>query len=153
MWKLRRICMLSRLETGYILIHLDDKKPRSVHIYCTWFDIIIIFKLCGRTLLTTPSCIPSLKTRMMLYPSNKYVILVGNDVIKNLDLRLFWRNFYMLHDVNKPILKYFCKLDVDIPINARVIAVQSLKNLYIDIAAAMLVGKSVPTSPFSHMTK
>ena len=32
----------------------------------------------------------------------------------------------LLHDVNNCILKYLCKFQVDIPINARVIAVQSL---------------------------
>ena len=34
-----------------------------------------------------------------------------------------------LHNVNNPILKYLCKFQVDIPINARIIAVQSLEHL------------------------
>ena len=34
-----------------------------------------------------------------------------------------------LHDVNNPILKCLCKFQPDIPLNARVIAVQSLENL------------------------
>ena len=35
-----------------------------------------------------------------------------------------------LHNVNNPILKHLCKLQVDISINARVISVQSLENIY-----------------------
>ena len=50
------------------------------------------------------------------------------------------------------ILKALSKFQVDIPINARITAVQSLENVrYIYITAAMLVGKRMPTSPFSHM--
>ena len=36
----------------------------------------------------------------------------------------------LLHIVNNPILKYLCKFQVNIPINARIIAVESLKDLY-----------------------
>ena len=36
----------------YILKHLEDRKALSVHIYYTWCDIILIFKLHKRTWLT-----------------------------------------------------------------------------------------------------
>ena len=35
-----------------------------------------------------------------------------------------------LHNVSSPVLKRLCKFQVDIPINARVTAVQNLENLY-----------------------
>ena len=35
-----------------------------------------------------------------------------------------------LHNVDNAILKNLCKFQVDVPINTRVIAVQSLENLY-----------------------
>ena len=57
-----------------------------------------------------------------------------------------------LHNVNNPVLKGLCKFQVDISKNARVTAVQSLENLHTSVEA-MLVGKRVPTSPFSHNRK
>ena len=39
----------------------------------------------------------------------------------------------LLQDVNNLILKYLCKFQVDIPINARAIAVQNLENLCIHL--------------------
>ena len=56
----------------YILKHLEDKKALSVHIYYTWCDIILIFKLHRRTRLTPRSSIHSLKIRMMSHSCNKY---------------------------------------------------------------------------------
>ena len=35
----------------HILKHLEDRKVLSVHIYCTWCDILLIFKLQERTQL------------------------------------------------------------------------------------------------------
>ena len=52
--------------------HLEDMKALSVHIYYTWCDIILIFKLHRRTRLTPRSSIHSLKIRMMSHPCNKY---------------------------------------------------------------------------------
>ena len=46
---------------------------------------------------------------------------------------------------------YVCKFKVDIPIHVGVIAVQTLENPYIYIAVTMLVGKRMPTIPFSHV--
>ena len=45
----------------YILKHLEDKKALSVHIYCTWGDIILIFKLHRRTRLMPRSSLHCLK--------------------------------------------------------------------------------------------
>ena len=56
----------------YILKHLEDRKAWYVHIYYTWCDIILIFKLHRRTRLTTCSSIHSLKIRMTSRPCNKY---------------------------------------------------------------------------------
>ena len=50
---------------------------------------------------------------------NQDLFLVCNDVIK-----------YLNNDVSDPILKCHCRAQVDKPINARVIAVQSSDNLY-----------------------
>ena len=53
-------------------------------------------------------------------------------------------------------MKGLWKFQVDIPKNARVTAVQSLENLHtftLYSVAAMLVGKRVPTCPFSHITE
>ena len=52
----------------------------------------------------------------------------------------------ILHDVNNTIMKYFCKLRVDMPINAslRVTAVQSLENLYTSVLRQPCVGAHLP---------
>ena len=66
-------------------------------------------------------------------------------------LIIFLTNF--LHNVNNLVMEGFCKFQVDIPINARLMAVQSLeKSQHIYIAPAMLVGERTPTGPFSHIT-
>ena len=44
-------------------------------------------------------------------------------------------------------LKGICWFEVGVPLNAKVTAAESLET-YIYIAAAMLVGKRMPTSPF-----
>ena len=46
-----------QVSVCYILKHLEDRKAWSVHIYCTWCDIILIFKLQRRTRLTDRSSI------------------------------------------------------------------------------------------------
>ena len=56
------------------------------------------------------------------------LFFVCNDVIENLIERLFSQNFFQ--NVNYLILKYLCKFQLDTPINTRIIAVQSLENLY-----------------------
>ena len=43
-----------------------------------------------------------------------------------------------LHNVNKPVLKGLCMFQVDIPINAKVMAVTSLENLHIFILPQQL---------------
>ena len=45
----------------YILKHLEDRGALPVHIYCTWGDIILIFKLHRRTRLMPRSSIQRLK--------------------------------------------------------------------------------------------
>ena len=50
-----------QVKVCYILKHLEDRKVLSVHIYYTWCDIILIFKLHRRTRLTPHSSIHSLK--------------------------------------------------------------------------------------------
>ena len=51
--------------------------------------------------------------------------------------------------MNNPVLKVLCKFQVDIPINARVTAVQSSgKSPDIYIVAAMLAGKRMPIFPY-----
>ena len=58
-----------------------------------------------------------------------------------------------LHKVNNTVLNDICKCQVDIPINARVTAGQSLeKSPYIYIPAAMLVGKRMPSSTIFYRT-
>ena len=52
------------------------------------------------------------------------------------------------HNVDKPILKDLCKFQVDMPVNARVRAVQNLENPIHFIAVAAML----PTNPFSHTT-
>ena len=59
-----------------MLYYSEDRKALSVHIYYTWCDIILIFKLHGRT-RRTPRALPrssihSLKIRMTSRPCNKY---------------------------------------------------------------------------------
>ena len=61
-----------QVKVSYILKHLEDRKALSVHIYYTWCDIILIFKLHRRTRLTPRSSIHSLKIRMTSHPCNKY---------------------------------------------------------------------------------
>ena len=61
-----------QVNVCYILKHLEDRKALSVHIYYTWCDIILIFKLHRRTRLTPRSSIHSLKIRMTSHPCNKY---------------------------------------------------------------------------------
>ena len=50
-----------QVNVCYILKHLEDRKALSVHIYYTWCDIIVIFKLHRRTRLMPRSPIYSLK--------------------------------------------------------------------------------------------
>ena len=64
--------LLIQISLCYILKHLEDRKALSVHIYCTWCDIFLIFKLHRRTRLTPRSSIHSLKIRMTSHPCNKY---------------------------------------------------------------------------------
>ena len=61
-----------QVSVCYILKHLEDRKARSVHIYYTWCDIILIFKLHRRTRLKFRSSTHSLKIRMMSHLCNKY---------------------------------------------------------------------------------
>ena len=63
---------LIQVSLCYILKHLEDRKVCYVHIYCTWCDIILIFKLHRRTQLTPRSSIHSLKIRTTSHPCNKY---------------------------------------------------------------------------------
>ena len=51
-----------QVNVCHILKHLEDRKALSVHIYYTWYDIILIFKLHRRTRLTPRSSIHSLKS-------------------------------------------------------------------------------------------
>ena len=64
--------LLIQVSLCYIPKHLEDRKAWYVHIYYTWCDIILIFKLHRRTRLTPRSSIHSLKIRMMSHPCNKY---------------------------------------------------------------------------------
>ena len=50
-----------QVNVCYILKHLEDRKVLSVHIYYTWCDIILIFKLHKRTRLMPRSSMHSLK--------------------------------------------------------------------------------------------
>ena len=60
-----------QVDVCYILKHLEDRKALSVHIYYTWCDIILIFKLHRRPRLTPRASIHSLKIRMTSHPCNK----------------------------------------------------------------------------------
>ena len=64
--------LLIQVSLCYILKHLEDCKAWYVHIYYTWCDIILIFKMHRRTRLTTRSSIHSLKIQMTSHPCNKY---------------------------------------------------------------------------------
>ena len=64
--------LLVQVSLCYILKHLEDRKAWYVHIYYTWCDIILIFKLHRGTRLTSRSSIHSLKIRMTPHPCNKY---------------------------------------------------------------------------------
>ena len=59
--------LLIQVSLCYILKHLEDRKAWYVHIYYTWCDIILIFKLHRRTRLTPRSSIHSLKIRSVNY--------------------------------------------------------------------------------------
>ena len=52
---------------------------------------------------------------------------------------IFFTKF--LHNVNNPVLKALCKFQVDIPINARVTAVQNLENLHTYLYCGSHVGR------------
>ena len=58
-FKLRLIKFVYIFETSVIF---EDRRERSVHIYWTWCDIILNFKLHRRTRLTPQSSIYSLKS-------------------------------------------------------------------------------------------
>ena len=58
--------------------------------------------------------------------SASILFLTSNDVIKKFKLTNLSTKFS--HNVNSLVLKGPCKFQVDIPINARVVAVQSLEN-------------------------
>ena len=66
---MRKICL--QVNICHILDHLEDRKALFVHIYHTWCDIILIFKL-HRTQLTPHSSIHSLKIQMTSHMCNKY---------------------------------------------------------------------------------
>ena len=66
------------------------------------------------------------------------------DGIKTLNERLFGLNVYTM--LNKPIVKGLCKFQVHIPINAKVTAIQSSKNLHTFRGA--LLYKPVRDVPF-----
>ena len=61
-----------QVNVCYILKHLEDRKALSVHIYYTWCDITLIFKLHRRTRVMPRSSIHSLQIRMTSHPCNKY---------------------------------------------------------------------------------
>ena len=64
--------LLIQVSLCYILKHLEDRKAWYVHIYYTWCDIILIFKLHRRTRLMARSSVHSLKIQMTSHPCNKY---------------------------------------------------------------------------------
>ena len=64
--------LLIQVSLCYILKHLEDGKVWYVHIYYTWCDIILIFKVHRRTRLTPRSSTHSLKIRMTSHLCNKY---------------------------------------------------------------------------------
>ena len=55
------------------------------------------------------------------------------------------------HNVNDSILKNLCKVQVDTNKCKSYSCSKFRKSSYIYIAVAMLVGKRMPTSPFSHI--
>ena len=61
-----------QVNVWYILKHSEERKALSVHIYYTWCDIILIFKLHRRTKFKPRSSMHSFKIRMTSNPSNKY---------------------------------------------------------------------------------
>ena len=68
-----------QVSVCYFLKHLEDRKALSVHIYYTWCDIILIFKMHRRIRLTPRSSIHSLKIPMASHPCNKCeLIMVSN---------------------------------------------------------------------------
>ena len=64
--------LVIQVSLCYILKHLEDRETLSVHFYCTWCDIILIFKLYRIIRLTPRSSIHSLKFRMTSHRCNKY---------------------------------------------------------------------------------
>ena len=60
-----------QVSVCYIVKHLENKKASYIRIYCTWCDIILIFRLHRRTRLTPRSTIHSPKIRMTSHPCNK----------------------------------------------------------------------------------
>ena len=64
--------LATQVNVCYIQEHLEDRKVLSVHIYYTWCDTILVFKLHRRTQLTPCSSLHSLKIRMTSHPCNKY---------------------------------------------------------------------------------
>ena len=64
--------LLIQASLCYILKHIEERKTWAVHIYYTWCDVILIFKLQRRTRLTPRSSIHSLKIRLTSHPCNKY---------------------------------------------------------------------------------
>ena len=59
--------MLAVQASVYLSVYsknLEDRKALSVHIYYTWCNLILIFKLHIRTWFTPRSSIHSLKIRM-----------------------------------------------------------------------------------------
>ena len=64
--------LLIQVSLCYVLKHLEDRKAWYVHIYYTWCNIILIFKLHRRTGLTPRSSIHSFKIRMTSHLCNKY---------------------------------------------------------------------------------
>ena len=64
--------LLIQVSSCYILKHLEDRKAWYVHIYYTWCDIILIFKLYRKTRLTPRSSIHMLKIQMTSHLCNKY---------------------------------------------------------------------------------
>ena len=61
----RQECMLLiQVSLCHILKHLEDTKALSVYIYYTWCDVILIFKLHGRTRFTPRSSMHSLTIRI-----------------------------------------------------------------------------------------
>ena len=70
-----------QVNVSYILKHLEDKKALIVHVYCTWCDISLIYKMHRRTRLMPRSSKHSLKIRMMSHPCNKYEYIMLSYVL------------------------------------------------------------------------